>query len=178
MKPHKVLLIVLPVLLMAVLFVVVRRQRSSAAYLLNQYITQQPGSAFLLLIKRWHIEDSTELTGKKPLLRISTFSKLQQRVAVGGTSLCVAPDSLPYSKSQKLRAYFSRFSESVQPLPPLEELMVVSFRQGGKWHTRLYNRKSPPPVMEEIDYLMYPNSPKSKARRKREQQAPKVLPMG
>lgn len=169
MKPHKVLLLLLPALLFSLLFVVIRQQRSDAAYLLRQYTTQEAGLIGLLsLVKRWHLEDSSELTpGQKPLLRVSYFGYVttNQKGVTKTSKLCLFNKSLSMSQRKKLPADFPHFPDSVQPLPPIENLMLVSYRQNGKWHTRLYDRKSPPAMMEEVEYLINPKHPKWKVRR-------------
>jgi hypothetical protein len=172
MKPLKVLLVVLPVVLFAVLFVAIRQQRSSAAYLLRQYTTQETGLIGLLsLVKRWHLEDSSELTpGQKPLLRVSYFgyATTNQKGVAKNSSLCLFNKSLSMAQHKKLPADFPHFPDSVQPLPPIENLMVVSFRQDGKWSTRLYDRKAPPAMMKEVNSLIQASDPKRKTQRGRE----------
>jgi hypothetical protein len=183
MKSLKVLIVVLPVLLFAVLFVVIRQQRSDAAYLLRQYTIREPGlNTLLALVKRWHLEESLEIApGGKSLrrdallLRVSNFQSAADGIGAKPSKLGVTTEYILMAQRKKLPVTFPPFPQSVQPPPPIENLMVVSFRQDEKWHTRLYDRRSPPAVMEEIDYLMHPKSPKWKARWEREQQASKVL---
>jgi hypothetical protein len=56
----------------------------------------------------------------------------------------VATDDL-----ELLRATIKELPEGAESVP-LEFIVVVSFQQDGKWATRLYDRRSPPPELRKI----------------------------
>ena len=147
-------------LLLGALLFANRKRQQTPIYLLHQY----PPSANLTYVIEHHLQHSNSV-----IFRSDEFDPITTVAAIGceidqnGSEICqsysgnmaqnAGISALAPAQLVRFQTLLRALPPGVATAPPLHRLLLVSFRDGPNWTTRLYDRAHLPPQISQIAKL-------------------------
>ena len=153
------LLGLLAMLLLGGLWLANQKRQQTPAYLLRQY----PRTANFDIVMQNHLHPAPAKLFQSDWFSDNTTGSAMCAIALTGAEICTDSNNRIDTTglfSSLAPAQLARFQTALRALPPgetaappLSRLLIVSFRDGQSWHTRLYDRKHPPAQLVRLSEI-------------------------